>query len=70
MVYPARVGQEYLSVLKTRSDEGMLVCKEAVFAGAVDGRVGGRGSSWATGSRKEVSAVTHCQGSRIEEVKE
>ena len=48
----------------------MLVCREAVFAGAIDGRVGGRGSLWATGLRKEVFEATHCQDSRIAEVRE
>lgn len=64
------VDQEYLWVLKTRSAEGMLVCREAVFAGAVDGRGDERGSLWATGWRKEVFEVRRYQGSRTGVVKE
>lgn len=48
----------------------MRVCREAVFAGAVDGRGGGRGSLWATGLRREVFEVRRCQGSRTGVVKE
>jgi hypothetical protein len=64
------VGQEYPWVPRTGSDEDMLVCREAVFAGAVDGRGGGRGSSWASGLRKEVFEVRSYQGSRTGVVKE
>lgn len=64
------VVQEYPWVLKTRSGEGMLVCREAVSAGAVGGREDGRDSSWATGSRRVVFEARRCQGSRTEEVKE
>lgn len=48
----------------------MRVCREAVFAGAVDGRGGGRGSLWAIGLRREVFEVRRCQGSRTGVVKE
>jgi hypothetical protein len=64
------VGRGYPWVSKTRWDEGMLVCKEAVSAGAVGGREGERGSSWATGLRRVVFEARSCQGSRTEEVKE
>ena len=64
------VGQEYPWVLRTGLDEGMLVCREAVFAGAVDGRGGGRGSLWATGWRREVFEVKRYQGSKTGVVKE
>jgi hypothetical protein len=64
------VGQEYPWVLRTGLDGGMLVCREAVFAGAVGGRGDGRGSSWATGSRREVFEERRYQGSRTEVVKE
>ena len=62
--------QEYPWVLKTRSGEGMLVCREAVSAGAVGGREGERGSSWATGSRMVVFEARRFRGSRTEEAKE
>ena len=64
------VGQEYPWVLRTGLDEGMLVCREAVFADAADGHGGGRGSLWATGSRREVFEVKRYQGSRTGVVKE
>ncbi len=48
----------------------MLVCREAVFAGAVDEHGDGRGSSWATGSRREVFEERRYQGSRTGVVKE
>lgn len=46
------------------------MCREAVFEGAIDGRGGGHGSLWATGSRKEVFEERHGLGSRIAEAKE
>jgi hypothetical protein len=46
------------------------VCREAVFEGAVDGRGGGHGSLWATGSRKEVFEERRGLGSRIAEARE
>jgi hypothetical protein len=64
------VGQEYPWVQRTGLDEGMLVCREAVFAGAVGGRGGGRGSLWATGLRRGVFEARSYQGSRTEVVKE
>lgn len=57
-------------VLKTRSGEGMLVCREAASEGGVGERGGGRGSLWATGSRREVFEVKRYQGSRTGVVKE
>jgi hypothetical protein len=64
------VGRECPLVLRTRSGEGMLACKEVASAGAVGGHVGGRGSWLATGSRKVVFEVKRDQGNRTEEVKE
>lgn len=46
------------------------MCREAVSAGAVGGREGGRGSSWATGLRMVVFEARRFQGSRTEEAKE
>ena len=62
--------QECLWAMRTRSGEGMRVCREAASVGAVGERGDGRGSLWATGLRKVVFEVRRCQGSTTEEVKE
>jgi hypothetical protein len=46
------------------------VCREAVSEGAIDGRGGGHGSLWATGSWREVFEERQGRGNRIVEEKE
>lgn len=64
-----REGQECLWVLKTRSGEGMLVCREAASADEAGGREGVRDNWWATDLKRAVSEERRCRDSRTAEVK-